>query len=92
MATAGRKPPQIPKNPDHLSEPRWSPALTAHLAESAGGWGISAAGFSFRDTSDSDHQNMLAAISEGAGKAREVPEVDMPEFVPAAGTAFPEGE
>jgi hypothetical protein len=35
---------------------------------------------------------MLVAITEVAAQAREVPEADMPGFVPACGTAFPEGE
>ncbi|HRT28933.1 MAG TPA: hypothetical protein P5527_03975 [Kiritimatiellia bacterium] len=65
----------------NLTRPAWSPALNAHLAKSAGGRGISAKDFMFRDTNDPDYQAMLAAITEGGKKAYEVPEADMPGFI-----------
>jgi mono/diheme cytochrome c family protein len=64
-----------------LSRPEWSPALTAHLAKTAGGRGIPAKGFQFKDVTDPDFQAMLKAVAEGSKKAREVPEADMPGFV-----------
>jgi hypothetical protein len=64
-----------------LSKPEWSPALTAHLDKAAGGRGIPAKDFRFRDSADPDYQAMLKAIVEGSKKAFEVPEADMPGFV-----------
>ena len=68
-----------------LTRPEWSPALTAHLAKSAGGRGIPAKGFQFKDTADADYQAMLKTAAEGCRKAREVPEADMPGFVSRSG-------
>jgi hypothetical protein len=65
----------------NLTRPEWSPALTAHLAKPAGGRGIPAEDFAFRDTSDPDYRAMLQAIVEGGKKAYETPEADMPGFV-----------
>lgn len=64
-----------------LTRPEWSPALTAHLAKSAGGRGLPAKDFEFKDTSDPDYQALQKAIAEGGEKARETPEADMPGFV-----------
>jgi len=64
-----------------LTHPEFSPALTAHLAKSAGGRGIPAKDFEFKDTSDPDYQALLKAIAEGGKKAYETPEADMPGFV-----------
>ena len=65
----------------NLTRPEWSPALTAHLAKSAGGRGIPAQDFQFKDTADPDYQALLKAITEGGRKAYETPEADMPGFV-----------
>lgn len=64
-----------------LTRPEWSPALTAHLAKEAGGRGIPAKDFAFKDTSDPDYQALLKALSDGGKKAYETPEADMPGFV-----------
>ncbi|GEM_PF-1928947 len=65
----------------NLTHPEWSPALTAHLDPNAGGRGLPAREFAFKDTSDPDYQAMLKAIAEGGKKAYETPEADMPGFV-----------
>ena len=64
-----------------LTQPEWSPALTAHLAKSANGRGIPAKDFQFASTADPDYQSLLKAISEGGRKACETPEADMPGFL-----------
>jgi hypothetical protein len=69
----------------NFSHPDWSPALTAHLAKSAGGRGIETLrnGQSppqFASTADHDYQTMLRAIQEGKRLADETPEADMPGF------------
>ena len=64
----------------NLTRPEWSPALTAHLSKEAGGRGIPAKDFAFRDTTDPDYQLMLNAIQEARTHAYATPEADMPAF------------
>jgi cytochrome c5 len=64
-----------------LTNPEWSPALTAHLAKAANGRGIPAKGFEFASTADPDYQALLAAMVEGSRQAYATPEADMPGFV-----------
>jgi len=69
----------------NFSHPAWSPALTAHLARSAGGRGIQTpqAGRrppQFASTADPDYQTMLRAIQQGKRLADQTPEADMPGF------------
>lgn len=70
----------------NFTRPAWSPALTAHLAKSAGGRGIDAPQNGqnpprFASTSDPDYEAMLRAIEEGQRLADQTPEADMPGFV-----------
>lgn len=69
----------------NCSHPEWSPALTAHLAKSAGGRGIQTPQNGrrppeFPTPADPDYQTMLRAIEEGKRLALETPEADMPDF------------
>ena len=64
----------------NLTSPELSPALTAHLSKDAGGRGIPAKDFQFKDATDPDYQTMLKAIAKGGKKAYETPEADMPGF------------
>ncbi|MCL1921279.1 MAG: hypothetical protein FWG50_09425 [Kiritimatiellaeota bacterium] len=64
----------------NLTRPEWSPALTAHLAKSAGGRGIPAEGFAFGSTDDPDYRLMLDALREARGHALATPEADMAGF------------
>ncbi|MCP4453181.1 MAG: hypothetical protein GY809_17100, partial [Planctomycetes bacterium] len=64
-----------------LTQPAWSPALTAHLSRTVGGRGVAAGGFEFTSTHDPDYQAMLDAITEGRRRAYQTPEADMPGFV-----------
>ncbi len=62
----------------NLSKPPSSPALTAHLAKTAGGRGLDK--FRFDSTADPDYQTMLRAIETGRQRMLAVPEADMPGF------------
>lgn len=69
----------------NFTRPEFSPALTAHLAKSAGGRGIdrTADGQAipmFLDTADPDYQRMLQALETGRRRALETPGPDMPGF------------
>ncbi len=69
----------------NFTRPRFSPALTAHLAPSAGGRGIDRTANGkpiplFSDTSDPDYVRMLRAIEAGHKQALEPPRADMPGF------------
>lgn len=68
-----------------LTRPDHSPALTAHLAQAAGGRGIHASQGGklppqFSNTTDADYQAMLRAIQAGQRLVLELPEADMPGF------------
>jgi hypothetical protein len=52
-----------------------------HLAREAGGRGLPAKDFVFKEVSDPDYQALLGAIREGGKKACETPEADMPGFI-----------
>jgi mono/diheme cytochrome c family protein len=69
----------------NFTHPALSPALTAHLAKSAGGRGLDTprdgqAPPQFADASDPDYQTMLRAIEEGKRLAEATPEADMAGF------------
>lgn len=64
----------------NLTSPELSPALAAHLSKDAGGRGIPAKDFQFKDKADPDYQAMLKSVTEGGRKAYETPEADMPGF------------
>jgi hypothetical protein len=69
----------------NLTNPKWSPALTAHLAADAGGRGIAEtrdgrSSLLFRDTADADYRQMLEAIEIGKRQMLANPTADMPGF------------
>lgn len=74
----------------NLSRPRHSPALLAHLAKAAGGWGIDQAKDgkappSFGTDQDPVWQGMLRAIEQGREAMLAQPRMDMPGAVAVAG-------
>ncbi len=69
----------------NFTHPAHSPALTAHLARSAGGRGITTPQDGrippqFESTADPDYVTILAAIEEGKRQAEKMPTADMPGF------------
>jgi mono/diheme cytochrome c family protein len=69
----------------NFSQPKFSPALTAHLAKSAGGRGITTPTDGkrppvFASPSDADYQQLLKAIETGKQLMLATPEADMPGF------------
>ena len=70
----------------NFTHPEWSPALTAHLSEDAGGRGLATQRFAaepplFADTTDPDYVTMLQAIQEGRRQMLAQPREDMREPV-----------
>jgi len=66
----------------NFSHPRWSPALTVHLAREAGGRGLGTMPGGrgtplFADTTDPDYLAMLGAIREGRLRMLACPRVDI---------------
>ncbi len=69
----------------NLSNPHHSPALTAHLAEDAGGRGVSTSSegppkMVFEDTADADYRRMLESIETGKANMLANPAADMRGF------------
>jgi mono/diheme cytochrome c family protein len=69
----------------NFTRPQFSAALTAHLARTAGGRGITRTADDkpvpmFADTSDADYQTMLRALETGRQQALATPGPDMPGF------------
>jgi hypothetical protein len=72
----------------NFTNPRLSPALTAHLPKSQGGRGIHKTTDGrpipqFAGPQDADYQTLLHAIESGARQAYALPEADMPGFAGA---------
>lgn len=69
----------------NFTHPEWSPALTAHLAKEAGGWGLGTepdgGGAPLFDTKqDPDYLRMLGALEEGCVGMLAHPRVDMDSY------------
>ncbi|MGD0090664.1 MAG: family 16 glycoside hydrolase [Planctomycetota bacterium] len=70
----------------NLTNPQFSPALTAHLSKQSGGRGIEKTKEGkpipmFAGKDDPDYRRMLEAIAAGKKLMLETPEADMPGFV-----------